>query len=499
MSVVRDGPAKPGDVADRAVQLGLPARARAACIGLVGLVTALVRAAAPPLTNTDTYFHLRFGQEFLDGWSLRHPGSVSTFATARLGADPVAVGDRDGQDRGLVRAGRRRLAVGLPRDRAVRRRSTSCAATARSRLVAAAVTAAPSSRCRTGSRCGRRCSATCWSRSSSGLAAHPARRPRPLVAGPAHWVWAMLHGMWPVALVIGGVAVVGLALDRDLPGACSSAAARSRRLGGRRRLHARRARAVHRRAPRSGRARYFAEWGPARLDRRPWIVWRCCSSSPSSPCGARPRTLDRAPAGRAGALCASGPGGPSRSRRDAGAPVAGAGPGPSGPGVRRRPERTLVVGGGACSRSRAGRGRTAHLRPTRRPQPAWVDPALRSLPAGHQGARRLGPGRLLDVALPPARPDDARVRRHVHHRRAPPQHRHHRARARLGPGCADRVHRSRCSGPRAPSPTPSCTRSTGASSTAHLASRSCRLRRGGARADDRPPAHHGPTRPPPKG
>ena len=27
-----------------------------------------------PLTNTDTYFHLRFGQEFLDGWSLRHPG-----------------------------------------------------------------------------------------------------------------------------------------------------------------------------------------------------------------------------------------------------------------------------------------------------------------------------------------------------------------------------------------------------------------------------------------
>jgi hypothetical protein len=35
-----------------------------------------------PLTNTDTYFHLRFGHEFLHGWSLRHPGSVSTFATA---------------------------------------------------------------------------------------------------------------------------------------------------------------------------------------------------------------------------------------------------------------------------------------------------------------------------------------------------------------------------------------------------------------------------------
>ena len=38
---------------------------------LVGTVTALVLAAALPLSNTDTYFHLRFGHEFLAGWSLR--------------------------------------------------------------------------------------------------------------------------------------------------------------------------------------------------------------------------------------------------------------------------------------------------------------------------------------------------------------------------------------------------------------------------------------------
>src|SRR6478609_5580922 len=49
---------------------------------LVGTVTALVLAAALPLSNTDTYFHLRFGHEFLAGWSLRDPGTVSTFATA---------------------------------------------------------------------------------------------------------------------------------------------------------------------------------------------------------------------------------------------------------------------------------------------------------------------------------------------------------------------------------------------------------------------------------
>ncbi len=42
----------------------------------------LVRAASGPLTNNDTYFHLRFGREFLTSWSIRDPGSVSTFANA---------------------------------------------------------------------------------------------------------------------------------------------------------------------------------------------------------------------------------------------------------------------------------------------------------------------------------------------------------------------------------------------------------------------------------
>src|SRR4051812_42033461 len=62
---------------------GLRAGAQRVAAPLVLLVvlTSLVVNCAQPLTNTDTYFHLRFGQEFLRGWSLRHPGSVSTFAT----------------------------------------------------------------------------------------------------------------------------------------------------------------------------------------------------------------------------------------------------------------------------------------------------------------------------------------------------------------------------------------------------------------------------------
>ena len=31
---------------------------------------------------------------------------------------------------------------------------------------------------------------------------------------PLTWVWAMVHGMWPVGIIIGLVALVGLALDR---------------------------------------------------------------------------------------------------------------------------------------------------------------------------------------------------------------------------------------------------------------------------------------------
>src|SRR3954469_19368942 len=66
---------------------GLRARARtvaprvAPLLVLAVVLVSLVVNCAQPLTNTDTYFHLRFGQEFLRGWSLRHPGSVSTFAT----------------------------------------------------------------------------------------------------------------------------------------------------------------------------------------------------------------------------------------------------------------------------------------------------------------------------------------------------------------------------------------------------------------------------------
>ena len=59
----------------RAARVWLPA------LTLLGVLVVAVTRAARPLTNPDTYFHLRFGAEFLAGWSLRDPGSVSSSAT----------------------------------------------------------------------------------------------------------------------------------------------------------------------------------------------------------------------------------------------------------------------------------------------------------------------------------------------------------------------------------------------------------------------------------
>jgi hypothetical protein len=57
----------------------------------------VVRVAYAPLTITDTYFHVRFGSEFLDGGSPPDPGSVNTFATADYVPDAAALQGRHGQ------------------------------------------------------------------------------------------------------------------------------------------------------------------------------------------------------------------------------------------------------------------------------------------------------------------------------------------------------------------------------------------------------------------
>ena len=183
----------------------------------VGTLVAITWHAGQSLTNTDTYFHLRFGHEFLAGLVAARPGQRDDLRHRRLGADPVAAADRDGPDRGLVRA--------APAWRGCRACSTSSlAVTAVGRrrrraepLVAAADRDPGALRLQPG--------LSMRPQVISYLLVAVARRPgcAPRDDGrarwwlvPLTWVWAMCHGMWPVGIVIGLVAVVGLALDRGL-------------------------------------------------------------------------------------------------------------------------------------------------------------------------------------------------------------------------------------------------------------------------------------------
>ena len=45
------------------------------------------------------------------------------------------------------------------------------------------------------------------------MAIRQGSRVSPWWAVPLMWVWAMCHGMWPLGVIIGAVAVVGLLVD----------------------------------------------------------------------------------------------------------------------------------------------------------------------------------------------------------------------------------------------------------------------------------------------
>src|SRR5881392_3103638 len=179
---------------------------------LIGILVSLVVNTARPLANTDTYFHLRFGHEFLHGWSLRQPGSVSTFATAdwvptQWLSEVVMAKTEDWFGLAGVAwlSGLLEILLFLGVYAAARGRAEP--------LVAMPVTA------------------VALYSMQSGLSMRPqvisylmaalvvATWLRTLDDGrvrwwlvPLVWLWAMLHGMWPVALMVGALATIGLAL-----------------------------------------------------------------------------------------------------------------------------------------------------------------------------------------------------------------------------------------------------------------------------------------------
>ena len=203
---------------DRPTGVSLMARWVVPFLMLGGVFVAVTRWAAQPLSNMDTYFHLRFGQEFLDGWSLRHPGSVTSYATADWVPTqwlPQMVMAEFENWFGLS---------GVAWLSGVQFLALAVALWFTARKVADPVVVAP-------------LVILAFMGSVSGLSMRPQvisyvfvvltfaawRRvaERDWVAWPIvplTWVWAMCHGMWPLGIVIGLGAVAGIALDRRARG-----------------------------------------------------------------------------------------------------------------------------------------------------------------------------------------------------------------------------------------------------------------------------------------
>lgn len=184
---------------------------------LAGTIAALVRASALPLNNTDTYFHLRYGHEFLNGWSLRDPGSVSTFATAHwvptqwLPEMAMAkVEDWFGLAGVAWLSGLQILALVVTLYLVSRRWGSRLLVSV---LVMAATSASylsMSMRPQVLSYLLVVISLGAWLRTRD-----DGRLRWWLI--PLTWLWAMVHGMWPIGIGLGCLTLVGLALDHALP------------------------------------------------------------------------------------------------------------------------------------------------------------------------------------------------------------------------------------------------------------------------------------------
>ena len=225
----------------------------------------IVRIQHVPVAVSDTWFHLRFGRELLSGaWSLRDPGHLGVYDSAdwvptqwlpQVGMawldDRLGIG-------GVVFAGgvlqlflvvllylvSRRVASPLPAAMAtaVATMAASPGLSARPQLFSYLLVVVTT---------------YAW------LETARDGRPRWWVVAVA-WAWPMLHGMWPIGISISAVAVVGIALQREVRGRALLRLVAIPLLSALVTVASPLGPAVVRSVLAVGsRASYFAEWGPA--------------------------------------------------------------------------------------------------------------------------------------------------------------------------------------------------------------------------------------------
>lgn len=180
---------------------------------LVSLCTFVVRLNAVPAERSDLWMHLRMGSEFLSDWSISAPGNLGTYDTASwvptqwLSQIAMAWAEDSG---GLAAV----LAIAAMLQAATlavvyltcREEGSPLAAAVASMACFMGLAAAFTPRPQVASYFLFALTVTAWRRAGrSGRA--------PLWLIPLTWLWVPIHGMWPIAVVLGLVMAVGLVLD----------------------------------------------------------------------------------------------------------------------------------------------------------------------------------------------------------------------------------------------------------------------------------------------
>lgn len=185
----------------------------ALCLVMLGVV----RNQVVPGTDNDLWFHLRFGQELRDGWSIGAPGHLGRFDTAdwfasqwlaQLGLAWLV--DHGGVGAVLWVVGTLVIALVVVVHLTCRREAAPVPAAVATCLAYVAASDGLGPRPQLLSFVLVAVVVAAW------LATVRDGRPRYWLVAVA-WLWPMLHGMWPVGILIGAVCVAGIACERSTP------------------------------------------------------------------------------------------------------------------------------------------------------------------------------------------------------------------------------------------------------------------------------------------
>lgn len=183
-------------------------------VGVAVVLVACIRRIHVDNASSDMWFHLRMGHEFLEGWSIRDPGHLGSFDNADWTPTQwlpqiamAGVENAFGVAGVIWLAGAIHVGLILLVYVLCRRATAPLPAALATALAFFALSIGLSPRPQVLSYVLVVVVVFAW------LASERDGKPRWWLVAVA-WIWAPLHGMWPLAAVIGAVCVTGIALNR---------------------------------------------------------------------------------------------------------------------------------------------------------------------------------------------------------------------------------------------------------------------------------------------